>query len=786
MPVSMDTSHPAPSNHSSPVRRGYSFRPRHPSSTSSDGSPMQSTSRQRSASPTNGPHPIPVSALLQDLLREKKAETRRASVLELGAPLSNRRMSRLLDPLATDTREIQSSPLGVAQRTSSHAQRKGSSGKGGSVGAGSMGAREMEEYTSTLHKQNFDLKLELYHRRQRMVNMQEQIDKTKELEAENAELQEVNEQLLEELEKRDKAVEEAVTLICHLEQKVEELEANRPEPPRSLTQEPSPHGSASTESHSEVSTSSPKLQIDKASYQTPMRTNQLRRSPTKSGISSAVSSPPLQFVTPRSSLTPLRTPSFMTSDKGSAGALRSLFLATNESKPSVPRHGTPLRYAASVGSELNACRSPDFLADGLDSPRLSVLSESSFLSVYGEPRKLNLDDQGQHWEEHQDDTRQTPPDRDIAASRTDHWIHANLSSPKRANFVPVGRNDGGHFQSLSDVLNSPSRVAARRRKSEQTENELPTSMGEQRRDDFAVSALCPSRVLPPTPDTMSTADQVERFGGSPGVVAEKSLLDGTPAPARFYNALLPYDRPRSSGHSMAYDGSSASNVWDIQSDLSERASSDLEVESTRAELSAWNTGSLTSTGFYLHGPAQEPAGKMAGMSRDLLFNGEGLEDFPLRHSTRRRASGIRSPRQPPPPDHTPSLLSLASASETGDVSSSNTTTPTASEMPRIWDGDRQGGDETLSLSSAFFDDPSVAKRGRKSMSGATHGSPPVSTPAKKPSLRSRIFGRPDSTPLRADSQHRASFTGISPQGAGGSLGRSNTVASTPIDTCVRA
>lgn len=73
---------------------------------------------------------------------------------------------------------------------------------------------------STLHKQNFDLKLELFHRRQRQSALEEKVET---LEAEKSQTQETNDTLILELERRDKAVEEAVTMIVTLEARIELL-----------------------------------------------------------------------------------------------------------------------------------------------------------------------------------------------------------------------------------------------------------------------------------------------------------------------------------------------------------------------------------------------------------------------------------------------------------------------------------------------------------------------------------------------------------------------------------
>ncbi|KAK7747664.1 hypothetical protein SLS62_008990 [Diatrype stigma] len=75
-----------------------------------------------------------------------------------------------------------------------------------------MGLKEMEK--------NFDLKLELYHRRERQDALEE---KTQKLEAENAEMRGKQEIFTKQLAERDKAIGEAVDMIVRLEAKVNGL-----------------------------------------------------------------------------------------------------------------------------------------------------------------------------------------------------------------------------------------------------------------------------------------------------------------------------------------------------------------------------------------------------------------------------------------------------------------------------------------------------------------------------------------------------------------------------------
>ncbi|KAF3765580.1 hypothetical protein M406DRAFT_257769, partial [Cryphonectria parasitica EP155] len=77
---------------------------------------------------------------------------------------------------------------------------------------------------TTLHKQNFDLKLELFHRRGRQAALEETVET---LEAEQARMKETCGELIQELDKREKAIEEAVHMIVSLEARIDLLLRDR-------------------------------------------------------------------------------------------------------------------------------------------------------------------------------------------------------------------------------------------------------------------------------------------------------------------------------------------------------------------------------------------------------------------------------------------------------------------------------------------------------------------------------------------------------------------------------
>ncbi|OTA90086.1 hypothetical protein M434DRAFT_78518, partial [Hypoxylon sp. CO27-5] len=98
---------------------------------------------------------------------------------------------------------------------------------------------------SKLHKQNFDLKLELFYRREKQMNLEERVEKLEsqyskimdansklqsqyqELETRYREAMEINDNMLVEMEQKDKAIGDAVGVIVTMEAHIDELVRQR-------------------------------------------------------------------------------------------------------------------------------------------------------------------------------------------------------------------------------------------------------------------------------------------------------------------------------------------------------------------------------------------------------------------------------------------------------------------------------------------------------------------------------------------------------------------------------
>ncbi|KAI8625079.1 hypothetical protein F5Y19DRAFT_276714 [Xylariaceae sp. FL1651] len=269
----------------------------------------------------------PVSSLLQQRLeRERRAEGERLAS-QFGGELS----SSTGDFWNGD---VQSSP---DKRYTSIVERRPKSSQGDDASSqSSMGAKQVEKAVSTLHKQNFDLKLELFHRREKQATLEARVEK---LESEQRELTDIQENLLVELEKRDKAIEEAVNMIVKLEARVDELVREK-EIVRRVEADGSYRHSRPSTSES-CNTATPKIDDD--------------------GV--------LQLTSPK---TLERMPSFLSERSTHTENLRNIVLQGRNS----------LMHMRKV-SEVSASSAEVSEVNRIASPSLSMLSESSFVSIYG-------------------------------------------------------------------------------------------------------------------------------------------------------------------------------------------------------------------------------------------------------------------------------------------------------------------------------------------------------------------------------------------------------------------
>ncbi|KAI9870246.1 MAG: hypothetical protein M1830_004487, partial [Pleopsidium flavum] len=494
----------------------------------------------------------PSSALLQDLLREKKAQSH-----HLRKVSHNHTTNKPDNGLAIDGRQVQSSPQGPLQhREITAKQRRRASGIGALDGAvpKEMGAREMNEYISKINKQNFDLKLELFHRRERAATLERKLDKMQNLESENEELHKINGQLLQELEKRDQAVGEAVGMIVQLENKVERLEIALIDTRPSTAQPDSDY--LSTEGEGIEPASSPP-QISQVTPRTPDRKVSPPKLQSRPSLAPGVSSKLMTLGISQTSRTPIRTPLCLSNKCSSASALRSLYLA-EDNQSNVSFSAISVSRLGSVLSKDEDTQGPNWDTYTLNSPRLSVLSESSFLSVYGSPKGLkseNMKDELNELKPTEEVSNESDSRRSLKKqqqhARVDQWIQERDTPPKANRPARPQASLDGEYSSIGEVLQtrphltdediwgaSPQKGYAEYPSRKKHQGQVKTfdspSFG---------GPIFGTQVLPPTPDILIGDNQNACNPSTPRAIIEKSLLDGTPAPAKKYAALVPRHRP---------------------------------------------------------------------------------------------------------------------------------------------------------------------------------------------------------------------------------------------------
>jgi hypothetical protein len=321
----------------------------------------------------------------------------------------------------------------------------------------SLGAREMEKRMDKLSKLNFDLKLELFHCRERMAKLQEtcnllssRAEDADRLIEENATLLELNDALVKELEHRDEAVQEAVSIICDLEERLEQAQHSQE----------NPHETSETPTEPRASSVSP---CPRAVL-----------SPSKSDKSSLTRSSSAR-----------RIPSFVDDNKPNTRALRSVYL---EPKPML--HA--VNSFASLTSQREDVDKSLSDVDTLDSPRLSVLSKSSFPSIYDLPRsedstKYQENDLALPDSQLDNISRNTGSKHD-SDSDVNSWVQLQTpqsSEQSSGKYIPQPRSDVARIQQPA-YFSAPSQANQKR-----TPSPKGTAFG--------------GASLPPTPDSASTS-----------------------------------------------------------------------------------------------------------------------------------------------------------------------------------------------------------------------------------------------------------------------------------------
>ncbi|KAK6065345.1 hypothetical protein SCUP515_11248 [Seiridium cupressi] len=318
---------------------------RAPSRTSTTGSHehrYHHTHCGSSNTPTQQP-----SSFLQERIQQRRAEKKMSE----GNLSSSTSYTREGDNVARH------SPM----RRSTAAMTQQARSNGDESEINTMGIKEIEKTIETLKKQNWDLKLELYHRRERQSALEEQAkkveDQAQNLLREHAEMttqrndtMRLNDDLARELDRRDKALFEAIDMIVDLQAKMAELEHEQ--------------GMARI-IEADMNSSSGQTQVNGLAQAAAWVAN----------VANTPSLPAAADLPGRlgDQKTLERMSSFLSERGERTVNLREVLLNNKSSL----LHVRKISEASAVPSEMNRFASPS----------VSVLSESSFMSVYGNNEK---------------------------------------------------------------------------------------------------------------------------------------------------------------------------------------------------------------------------------------------------------------------------------------------------------------------------------------------------------------------------------------------------------------
>ncbi|KAF9888020.1 hypothetical protein FE257_009410 [Aspergillus nanangensis] len=500
----------APMDSSSRSSTEMSWLNNEPSSINSSPRTVQ-TCRSRTPDLSNTTLVHPSSSLLQDLLKEQRA-TRGSRVTAPDKPeesvLNTPNRSRSQSRSQTQSQSQSQPQSQTLEDAASEKQRKAQMAlASGLKQPREMGIREMDHYISKINKQNFDLKLEIFHRAQqmtilekrlgrmteveeelrRMNHLEDELQELRDAEEDNLRLRESNEQLRREIDKRDQAVTEAVELICQLEARVEEIDTgNGSSTPSTARPDPNDGPEATTPRNT--------------TFGIPERISSRRGTVFPESHLKSYGSRYLN-----------RAPSFLREEHKSTAALRSLYAPIDEKARNFSNELTKTESFPSMNGTVTEP----------ESPRLSALSECSELHPPESLRRSSGFDQIDIPIRKESIARESdlsiPQDDPV---HIDCWIQPQ-PDPYRLD-IPKQRH-----RPVLDTLKAVEKTSF--------ESGSLFNSSSQRTQ---VDSVFGSSRLPPTPDTMSTAYAPASSGSNP---AEKSHLEQMLAIKRGLR------RPRSTG-----------------------------------------------------------------------------------------------------------------------------------------------------------------------------------------------------------------------------------------------
>ncbi|KAH6640060.1 hypothetical protein BKA67DRAFT_542586 [Truncatella angustata] len=463
------------------------------------------------------------STFLQEKIQQRRAEKK----------MSEGNMSTSTGRTRDGDNVIRSSP---ARQSAAAMVRRVQSNNSNEGELNSTGSNETDRAIETLKKQNWDMKLELYHRRERQTALEEQAKRLSEeaqrmsqetqrmskehaiMLAQSTETMKLYDDLTGELDRRDRAMFEAIDMIVDLQSRVDELEREKK-----------------------------MIRMVEADIPDPTAQDHLD-GPTRSAMPalSASNSPSLRPVTdlagrlgdPR---TLERMSSFLSEHGERTVNLRDMILNNKSSFV----HMRKISDMSAAPSEFNR----------LASPSLSVLSESSFMSVYGNtartpeqmpsppsledpvvPDRIRMPDfsQGQslgHSSSQGSSITRSHLLRDV--SREDASLASQMQSfsdvldispsPQRTGRVEdkLSMNNSSRPSTSSHVNTAKPPMSRRARSQVRTQQEKREALRRVVTTSPKTTDFANARMLPPTPDTTSSS-MLRRYHNSNDTLTKNS------------------------------------------------------------------------------------------------------------------------------------------------------------------------------------------------------------------------------------------------------------------------
>ena len=350
-------------------------------------------------------------------------------------------------------------------------------------------------------------------------------------------MQSINEDMLQELEKRDTAIEEAVGLICELEGKLEKMfnAGGVSMESKSMKGRQMPDQSSyRTFSPSEQQTQT--LQTPSPAKCRPEPSTRHRDHLTEQNSGSMP--PPAQptMKTRVEAPKPSRTPLFLQLEDPGTQALRKVYGVDGAALRST--HSFASMHRAHSNRTKNARRSKaDTDNYTIPSPRLSEFSEGDFESVYG--AKLRPASPPMRSRVDRDFTSDETLSKQSAQrlsrsyssndSKISDWVQDTKQTISSHQRRAAPRNSGQTFGSIQAVIGnrqSPSKLlpAPRVHEPPLLFSQAAVKYNTARTSAIFGGPIFSGDVLPPTPDTMSTSHRGTNQS-NPSIITERSFVD---------------------------------------------------------------------------------------------------------------------------------------------------------------------------------------------------------------------------------------------------------------------